>query len=47
MLILFAGGGAAKAEVEKLVKVKGLLNVTLIPRLQKELMCSGIVNLAI
>jgi glycosyltransferase involved in cell wall biosynthesis len=36
--ILFAGGGAAKAEVEALVKEKELLNVTLIPRLQKELM---------
>ncbi|AZQ85448.1 glycosyltransferase WbuB [Colwellia sp. Arc7-635] len=36
--ILFAGGGAAKAEVEALVKEKGLSNVTLIPRQQKELM---------
>ena len=36
--ILFAGGGAAKAEVEALVKNKGLSNVTLIPRQQKELM---------
>lgn len=36
--ILFAGGGAAKAEVEALVKEKELLNVTLIPRQQKELM---------
>jgi hypothetical protein len=36
--ILFAGGGAAKASVEKLVKDKGLSNVVLIPRQQKELM---------
>ena len=36
--ILFAGGGAAKAEVEALVKDKGLSNVTLIPRQHKELM---------
>jgi glycosyltransferase involved in cell wall biosynthesis len=36
--ILFAGGGAAKAEVEALVKEKGLSNVTLIPRQDKELM---------
>lgn len=36
--ILFAGGGAAKAEVEALVKEKELSNVTLIPRQQKELM---------
>lgn len=36
--ILFAGGGAAKAEVEALVKGKGLSNVVLIPRQQKELM---------
>jgi glycosyltransferase involved in cell wall biosynthesis len=36
--ILFAGGGAAKANVEKLVKEKQLLNVVLIPRQQKELM---------
>lgn len=36
--ILFAGGGAAKAEVETLVKEKELSNVTLIPRQQKELM---------
>ena len=36
--ILFAGGGAAKADVEKLVKDKGLANVVLIPRQQKELM---------
>ena len=36
--ILFAGGGAAKGEVEALVKEKGLSNVVLIPRQQKELM---------
>jgi hypothetical protein len=36
--ILFAGGGAAKADVEKLVKEKGLSNVVLIPRQPKELM---------
>lgn len=36
--ILFAGGGAAKSDVEKLVKDKGLSNVVLIPRQQKELM---------
>jgi glycosyltransferase involved in cell wall biosynthesis len=36
--ILFAGGGAAKGEVEALVKDKGLLNVVLIPRQQKDLM---------
>jgi glycosyltransferase involved in cell wall biosynthesis len=36
--ILFAGSGAAKANVEKLVKEKQLLNVVLIPRQQKELM---------
>lgn len=36
--ILFAGGGAAKADVEKLVKKKGLSNVVLIPRQQKGLM---------
>jgi len=36
--ILFAGGGAAKANVEVLVKEKGLSNVVLIPRQQKELM---------
>lgn len=36
--ILFAGGGAAKAEVEALVKEKELLNVTIIPRQKKELM---------
>jgi glycosyltransferase involved in cell wall biosynthesis len=36
--ILFAGGGAAKADVEKLVKDKQLSNVVLIPRQQKELM---------
>ena len=35
--ILFAGGGAAKADVEKLVKEKQLSNVVLIPRQQKEL----------
>jgi len=38
--ILFAGGGAAKAGVEKLVKEKGLSNVVLIPRQKKELMPS-------
>lgn len=36
--ILFAGGGAAKADVEKLVEEKGLSNVVLIPRQKKELM---------
>ncbi|MEH6383024.1 MAG: glycosyltransferase family 4 protein [Colwellia sp.] len=36
--ILFAGGGAAKTDVEKLVKDKQLSNVVLIPRQQKELM---------
>ncbi len=36
--ILFAGGGAAKGEVEALVKEKGLSNVVLIPRQQKDLM---------
>jgi len=36
--ILFAGGGAAKADVEKLVKDKQLSNVVLIPRQQKEIM---------
>lgn len=36
--ILFAGGGAAKADVERLVKDKGLSNVVLIPRQTKELM---------
>lgn len=36
--ILFAGGGAAKAEVEALVKEKELSNVVLIPRQEKELM---------
>jgi len=36
--ILFAGGGAAKADVEKLVKEKNLKNVVLIPRQDKELM---------
>jgi len=36
--ILFAGGGAAKADVEKLVNNKQLSNVVLIPRQQKELM---------
>jgi colanic acid biosynthesis glycosyl transferase WcaI len=36
--VLFAGGGAAKADVEKLVNDKQLLNVVLIPRQQKELM---------
>ena len=38
MRILFAGGGAAKAEVEALVKEKELSNVVLIPRQEKELM---------
>jgi glycosyltransferase involved in cell wall biosynthesis len=36
--ILFAGGGAAKADVENLVEDKQLLNVVLIPRQPKELM---------
>lgn len=36
--ILFAGGGAAKADVEKLVKDKQLSNVVLIPRQEKQLM---------
>jgi len=36
--ILFAGGGAAKVDVEKLVKKKGLKNVVMIPRQGKELM---------
>jgi len=36
--ILFAGGGAAKADVERLVKEKQLSNVVLIPRQEKELM---------
>ena len=36
--ILFAGGGAAKADVEKLVKDKRLSNVVLIPRQEKQLM---------
>ncbi len=36
--ILFAGGGAAKADVERLIKEKGLSNVVLIPRQKKELM---------
>lgn len=36
--ILFAGSGAAKPEVEALVKEKGLSNVVLIPRQEKELM---------
>ncbi|MDX2369609.1 MAG: glycosyltransferase family 4 protein [Colwellia sp.] len=36
--ILFAGGGAAKAGVEKLVKDKQLSNVVLIPRQEKKLM---------
>jgi glycosyltransferase involved in cell wall biosynthesis len=36
--ILFAGGGAAKADVERLVQEKQLSNVVLIPRQEKELM---------
>jgi glycosyltransferase involved in cell wall biosynthesis len=36
--ILFAGGGAAKMDVERLVKEKKLSNVVLIPRQDKELM---------
>ncbi|TDF35069.1 glycosyltransferase WbuB [Alteromonadaceae bacterium M269] len=36
--ILFAGGGAAKEELEELVKKKELTNVVLIPRQAKELM---------
>ena len=36
--ILFAGGGAAKEQVESLVREKQLENVTLIPRQPKELM---------
>jgi len=36
--ILFAGGGAAKADVERLVHEKKLSNVVLIPRQDKELM---------
>jgi glycosyltransferase involved in cell wall biosynthesis len=36
--IVFAGGGAAKTDVEKLVKDKQLSNVVLIPRQQKKLM---------
>lgn len=36
--ILFAGGGAAKIEVERLVNERNLLNVVLIPRQTKELM---------
>ena len=36
--ILFAGGGAAKGEVERLVKQKKLSNIVLIPRQQKKLM---------
>ncbi len=36
--ILFAGGGAAKVDVERLVKDKQLSNVVLIPRQQKKLM---------
>jgi glycosyltransferase involved in cell wall biosynthesis len=38
ILIMFAGGGAAKAGVEELVKEKGIQNVLLIPRQPKELM---------
>ena len=36
--ILFAGGGAAKVDVERLVKEKKLSNVVLIPRQEKEFM---------
>lgn len=36
--ILFAGGGTAKADVEALVKDKGLDNVVLIPRQEKAMM---------
>jgi glycosyltransferase involved in cell wall biosynthesis len=36
--ILFAGGGAAKADVERLINEKQLSNVVLIPRQEKELM---------
>jgi glycosyltransferase involved in cell wall biosynthesis len=36
--ILFAGGGAAKADVERLVQEKQLSNVVLIPRQEKDLM---------
>lgn len=35
---LFAGGGAARAEVERSVTQRGLLNVTLIPRQPKDMM---------
>ncbi len=38
IVILFAGGGAAKPEVEKLVASKKLSNVVFIPRQPKELM---------
>ena len=38
IVILFAGGGAAKPEVEKLVADKKLSNVVFIPRQPKELM---------
>lgn len=34
--IVFAGGGAARAEVERLVEERGLTNVVLIPRVAKE-----------
>jgi len=34
--VLFAGGGAAKADIEKMVKEKGLDNVIFIPRQAKE-----------
>jgi len=33
--IVFAGGGAARAEVERLVEEQGLTNVVLIPRVEK------------
>ncbi|ANW24189.1 glycosyltransferase family 4 protein [Vibrio coralliilyticus] len=36
--IVFAGGGAAKADVERLVNESGLKNIVLIPRQPKELM---------
>jgi glycosyltransferase involved in cell wall biosynthesis len=38
IVILFAGGGAAKPEVERLVEEKGLKNVVLIPRQPKDKM---------
>lgn len=34
--IIFAGGGAARAKVERLVEEQGLTNVVLIPRVSKE-----------